>query len=559
MNPNPSTDPRTAASAAEPASIKPYTAPKPEKVRYALDASDWIFAAILLCCTLFSVVAGLWGGFQAGFSVSFLALFAAYTVYLARGGAKPGAFAWVCGTLAAGLSAVFWITSDMLVRFCAVCLMMILSVIWFASLADKPVFPGEMGLAVRVLRQVQMLLARMPRSVSALFSSKDPRVKKGMKALLGLLCAFPVLCVVAALLVRSDAAFEGLMQRMFADVGVTIAQILVTLAVFPFLLSLGFSTRKDADRKPLQFARKGLDTLFIGAFLGLLSVCYLVYLGSQLAYFFSAFSGILPADYTFSYAEYARRGFFELCGIAGINLSLLYLMLLLAKKTQGKLPVPLRILGTFIDLFTLLLICTAMAKMILYIRQYGVTVNRVGTSAFMLFMAVVFLALLLRFYLVRVRVLPVALAAASLVVLVLGIGNLHAFAAWYNYTAYENGTLRTVDTAYLRHLGDEGVGYLVRLTECGNQVIRDEACGQLCIAVEERYNGEYESVWSKTFGEEYSYFVPHEKTAGNLSQFSIPRRQAYTQLDAFLQDHPDFLRTHAAERAAALDGEISFF
>ncbi|MBQ7542260.1 MAG: DUF4173 domain-containing protein [Clostridia bacterium] len=533
------------------------TAPKPPKTVYTLDGRDRIFSAVLLACTLFCVIAGLWGGCQAGFTVSFLPLFTVCSIYLGRRNARPGVYAGVCGVLAVCLTPVFLCTSGSFIRFLAMCLLAVLSVIWFSSLAGKRIFPGELGLVQRLARQIGRMFVRMPCSVSALFKSDDPRTKRVMKALLGAACAVPLLGVVTVLLIRSDAAFEGLMQHMFADVGQTFAQIVVALIVFPFLLAFGFSTRKDADTQPKPSVFKGLDTLFIAAFLSVPAICYLVYLFSQLAYFFSAFSGILPEGYAFSYAEYARRGFFELCRIAGINLCMLYAMLLLSKKMQEKLPVMLRALATFIDLFTLLLISTAAAKMILYIRQYGVTLKRLGTSAFMLFMAVVFLTLLLRLYLPKVRVLPVAVVTAAIIVAVLGIGNIYSFAAWYNYTAYENGTLPSVDTAYLQYLGDEGIPYLVKLTQCKDPGTRTQAYVQLCDAVASRYFGEYEFVDEKA--QEETYFVPSEKICGKLTQTSIPRRRAYAALDALLAENPDFLREYENVERAYVDASDIWF
>lgn len=559
-NPNPNPDPEPNPNDSQ--SVAPF--PQLKKPAFLLEGRDWIFAATLALCTLFAVIAGVWGRFQAGFTASAAVIFVLFTAYLAQRGMKKGALAWLCGIPAAALTAVFTLTSGSAIRFFALVLLVVLSIVWFSALAGKRIFPGELGLAKRVLWQTGFMIERMPRSVSALFSSENPHAKKTSKIVLGLLCAAPVLGVVVALLIRSDAAFEGLIGHLFQNVGVTIVQVVLTLILFPFLLSFGFSTRKDADEPHLPKTRKGIDTLFLAAFLGVLAVCYLVYLFSQLAYFFSAFSGILPADFSFSYAEYARRGFFELCWIAGINLILLYLMLLLSKKTNDKPPVVLRALGVFIDLFTLLLICTAEAKMVLYIRAYGVTLKRLGTSAFMLLMAVVFLAMLLRFFLTRVRVLPVAVVTAAVIVLVLGIGNVHEFAAHYNYTAYKNGTLRTVDTAYLRQIGDEGVPYLVELTKDRNPEIRRQAYAQLCIAVENRYEGEYETIRipetqdKKDVDVELPYFCPAEKSFGKLSQFSVPRRRAYAALDALLKEQPDFLREYAGDRNAAMDDEMLF-
>ena len=55
--------------------------------------------------------------------------------------------------------------------------------------------------------------------------------------------------------------------------------------------------------------------------LGAVCAVYLAYLFSQLAYFVGGFSGILPEGFT--RAEYARRGFFEMTCLAGVNLALM--------------------------------------------------------------------------------------------------------------------------------------------------------------------------------------------------------------------------------------------
>ncbi len=533
-----------------PSGISPSVPPAPaRRIAYTADRADFLLAVILLAETLFMVAAGAWGGFQAGFSAAFALLFGTISLYLARKGTRIGAFAAACGVLSAGLCAVFVCTTGTLIRLLTLCCLGVTATVWFAALAGKPVLPGELGLAARVLRQAGKSLSRMPAAVSCLFRAENPRVKKASKAALGAVCAAPVLCAVIVLLVRSDAAFEGLISHLFSDVGRTAAQILVTLCIYPFALAFAFSLRKDADAPAVTAERKGLDTGFLAAFLGILNICYVVYLAAQAAYFFSAFSGILPDGYTFTYAAYARRGFFELCGVAGINLSVLYGMLLLARKNNGRLPMLLRLSGTFTALFTLVLICTAQAKMILYIREYGVTVARLGTSACMILMAVIFLTLILRFFLPHVRVLPVAVLCGAILLLLLGAGNMQSFAARYNYNAYHSGKLSIIDTMYLAQLGDEGVPYLLALTQDSDPAVREGACGGLVMSIQRLYVGTWEMIPDPQDENAAdipirSYLVPESKKFGALPYWSLPRMRAYKALDNLLAQQPDFTRDH---------------
>ena len=117
------------------------------------------------------------------------------------------------------------------------------------------------------------------------------------------------------------------------------------------------------------------------------SACYGLFMALQAQYLFSAFVGIRPETYT--YAEYARKGFFELCLVAVVNLAVL-LMANLFTKTKREESRWLRCLNLLLSVLTLLLISTAMSKMILYISAYGLTEKRITTMVFMAWLAIVF-------------------------------------------------------------------------------------------------------------------------------------------------------------------------
>ena len=120
---------------------------------------------------------------------------------------------------------------------------------------------------------------------------------------------------------------------------------------------------------------------------------------SQTAYFFSAFSGILPTGYEFTIAEYARRGFFETEAIAFINLLLMGGILWKSvRRENGELNPILKGIMTFISIFTVLFIITALSKMVMYISEYGLTVLRLCTSVFMIATAVVIVAFIIRVF-----------------------------------------------------------------------------------------------------------------------------------------------------------------
>ena len=203
--------------------------------------------------------------------------------------------------------------------------------------------------------------------------------------LLGLLLAIPALAIILPLLVRSDAAFEGLIGRsVLANAAELIPTVLFGLMLFlPAYarpVALIHDDPEPSPAKPGRFPPVTLHT-----FLGAVSFVYLLYLFSQLAYFFSAFRGILPEGYT--QAEYARRGFFEMCALCSINL-LMVIIAIGQVRREPKTPWLTKALCLFILVFSLVLAVCSASKMGMYIGAYGLTRLRVLTSVFMVCVAV---------------------------------------------------------------------------------------------------------------------------------------------------------------------------
>ena len=106
-------------------------------------------------------------------------------------------------------------------------------------------------------------------------------------------------------------------------------------------------------------------------------------------------------------------------------------------------------------LLTLFIIATALAKMFLYIKAYGLTALRLYTAWFMVLLGVVFLVLLVRQF---VRKLPTAAILTVSFTLLFGLlcfARPEAMIAEYNIARYENGTLKELDVIMLCELSED--------------------------------------------------------------------------------------------------------
>lgn len=287
---------------------------------------------------------------------------------------------------------------------------------------------------------------------------------------LGLLLTLLIAGVILPLLMRADSGgfskianqifeYYRWVQNQFMDI---IFSCILAIPIAAYLFGLvagcahdrGCSTFKREDIQYAIGSAQVLASATVYTMLGLICCLYLVFIGSQLPYFFSAFAGVMPEGWQI-YSEYARSGFFELCQIATINLSLLALANLLCKKPQGKY-YALKILNTLLSLLTLLLIATAFSKMALYIGAYGLSIRRLLPCLFMVFLAIVFGGVIVlqkrQFSIVRLSAFVGTLMICTFCLL-----NPDGFVARYNADRFLSGTLESFDAQILYQSGPAGI------------------------------------------------------------------------------------------------------
>ena len=108
-----------------------------------------------------------------------------------------------------------------------------------------------------------------------------------------------------------------------------------------------------------------------------------------------------------TYAQYARRGFSELCTVSGINAAVTAAALIFTKKEDSKSPF-FRIVMSALSLFSMILIVISLQKMILYIEIYNLTPHRVYSSWFMLFLLLCFSTALVKLWVKKLNFMKIS-------------------------------------------------------------------------------------------------------------------------------------------------------
>ncbi|TAM81432.1 MAG: DUF4173 domain-containing protein [Acidobacteria bacterium] len=209
----------------------------------------------------------------------------------------------------------------------------------------------------------------------------------------GVALAVPPLLVFGVLLMSADVVFDNLVRSTFH---INLPRLFVHAFVIFFcgwivagwLRSLLISNA--VPQQPSELPRLfSLGITEVGIVLGLLDLLFLAFVAVQVRYLFGGASlvGITPG---LSYAEYARHGFFELVAVAALVLPLLLAAHWLLRQENPQHARLFRGLAGVQIVLLFVIMASALERMRLYTDQFGLTEQRLYATAFMAWLAVVF-------------------------------------------------------------------------------------------------------------------------------------------------------------------------
>jgi hypothetical protein len=279
----------------------------------------------------------------------------------------------------------------------------------------------------------------------------------------GLFIAAPLLLVFGALLVAADAGFERLVNGLFRfDAGLVISHSVLT-GLFAWAAAGAYRALFLVDRNRVgQFPDrpKGLaiGSTEVGIVLGVLNLLFLAFVAVQVRWLFGG-AAVVASSPELGYAEYARRGFFELVTVAGLVLPML-LVLHWMLKEDGRATRLFRVLASVQVALLYVIMASALGRMWLYLQAYGLTELRVYTTAFMLWLAGVFAW----FALTVLRGARDRFAFGALVTAVAAAAALHALnpdALIMRINTSRPDVVRRFDASYAAELSGDGVPILL--------------------------------------------------------------------------------------------------
>ncbi|UFT99798.1 DUF4173 domain-containing protein [Radiobacillus kanasensis] len=302
----------------------------------------------------------------------------------------------------------------------------------------------------------------------SIFRNADPKTGYMIKRIItGLLIGGPILIVVTILLMSADTVFSRLVwnvptfilelnvqQQIFR----TVAVLIFWFVFFGVFQVLTLHYRNPVSYKENTVLTKGFDSVVALTILLLLNTVYVLFTVIQFTYFFG---GNLQEGLT--YAEYARKGFFELILVTMINWTLLTSFLKWTRTEGERNRVALKSMYSLLVLVSGIMLASAYQRLSLYEAAYGFTYDRLLAHAFMIYLMIIFAYTFIRIWMEKLSLFHFYIIASLLFYTALNVIPFHKVIVENNLDRFEE--TGKIDLDYLNTLSYTGVEGVIDIYE----------------------------------------------------------------------------------------------
>lgn len=281
----------------------------------------------------------------------------------------------------------------------------------------------------------------------------------------GLLISAPVMLIIIVLLSSADSVFskgaENLLGNLVSAINPqTVLKILFGLLVGLYLFGLLYNAHQPENREgETPVWRIQGDLIILNILLVSILVLYTVFIAIQFRYLFAGAE--LPFGLT--YTEYARKGFFELLLLTGVNVFIILLTVWLTREKQGSGARAVKVLCYYLCAVTIVLLVSSFYRMWLYNADDGLTRLRFLVFGFLIFEC---LGLVITFFYIwkpKFNIIAVYLTIALVYYLLLNIVPVDYFVAKSQVDRYLRGDRR--DISYVMTLSSDAAPQVKRLLD----------------------------------------------------------------------------------------------
>lgn len=303
----------------------------------------------------------------------------------------------------------------------------------------------------------------------------DKKYGTAIAVLVGILIGLPLLIIVMALLSSADVFFKQLTDGIlrlfnFVDImGITFKTVCMFVMAYGMLAFFCMKKLKEEE----EDHRNG-NPLIATTVTAMLTVCYLLFSGIQIMGLFLG-KMTLPAGYT--YAQYAREGFFQLLFVGLLNLVIVLVCLHYFKESKV-----LKGILTVMSLCTFIMNASSAMRMMLYVKTYDLSFLRILVLWSLVVLTLLFIGVLVTVFKGDFKLFRYSVVVVSLCYLVLTFAHPDYIIAKYNLSKVNPATIkmeeagRRIDYSYLQDLSADAAPAIIEFLEKAGYTKADFVC-----------------------------------------------------------------------------------
>lgn len=344
---------------------------------------------------------------------------------------------------------------------------------------------------------------------------KPKKLNRQLKSILiGIIIAIPVSLMLISLLRSADVIFDSIVSGFLDNIYINIYNCIkksfsniagiIVMAVFAFLVSYAILKFLSYRLIKAHTADKSFhDPVTAVTFTSIIAFVYIVFCIIQI---FGLFLGKLTLPEQYTYAEYARQGFFQLLFVCLINITLVLICLYYCHRS-----VPLMATLTAISVCTYIMTASSAMRMIMYIQAYRLTFLRIAVLFALAAIALIMSGVLIYLYNPGFELFRYCIAVVTSVFIIFSLSHPDYISASYNLSHIDRSSPRRSD-----------ITYILKLSEDAAPVYLSEEFRELCV------NSGYSDTYSSYIDE-----LKREKDSNPVSprKFNLSRFIAFRKLD----------------------------
>lgn len=246
-----------------------------------------------------------------------------------------------------------------------------------------------------ILQAFFMSLGELPRPVQD--GAAYQKNKQGKKSktvgyvMIGFAISVPLLLIVLALLSVADVFFYEMTMKVFGSINLPNIVNIIFRIGFMFFFSymlIAYLCKKQIKEEVRE--HRTWEPVIAITVTAMLTFIYLIFSVVQIA---GLFLGKLQLPEGYTYAGYARQGYFQLLAVSILNLIIVLVCLSYFRESKV-----LKVILTVMSLCTFIIIASSAMRMIIYIRFYYLTFLRILVLWSLALLAVLFLGILVNIY-----------------------------------------------------------------------------------------------------------------------------------------------------------------